>query len=82
MDIWVKDAAPSTELRKWFDHDPAKWKEFRRRYRAELKRNHEGLEPIFEHVRAGTVTFVFGSKEERFNNAVALKEYVEDLEGA
>lgn len=77
IDLWAKEAAPSTELRKWFGHDPEKWAEFRRRYRAELRANEAALEPIRERLRARRVTFVFGSKEERFNNAVALAEYLE-----
>ena len=77
IDVWVKDVAPSTELRRWFDHDPDKWAEFKRRYVKELRARQEALEPILERVRAGRVTFVFASRETRFNNAVALKEYVE-----
>ncbi len=77
MDLWPKDAAPSTELRRWFNHDPDKWVEFKRRYFKELRDRRESLEPIIERVQAGRVTFVFASRETRFNNAVALKEYVE-----
>lgn len=81
VDHWVKDAAPSTELRRWFDHDASKWQEFKRRYHAELKSNPEVIEPILECVVSGHVTFVFSSREECFNSAVALKEYVEALGG-
>ena len=77
IDLWSKEAAPSTELRRWFDHEPEKWAEFKRRYFKELQARRESVEPIAEHVRAGRVTFVFASRELRFNNAVALKEYVE-----
>jgi uncharacterized protein YeaO (DUF488 family) len=77
IDLWPKGAAPSTELRRWFNHEPDKWAEFKRRYFKELGTRQESLEPILEHVRAGPVTFVFASRESRFNNAVALKEYVE-----
>ena len=77
IDVWPKEAAPSTGLRRWFNHEPDKWAEFRRRYFKELRARPESLEPIFERVRAGPVTFVFASRELRFNNAVALKEYVE-----
>ena len=77
VDLWAKDAAPSTELRRWFDHDPDKWVEFKRRYFEELRERREALEPILERIREGTVTFVFASRETRFNNAVALKEYLE-----
>lgn len=77
IDLWPKEAAPSAELRRWFQHDPDKWAEFKRRYFKELRSRKESLEPILERVRAGRVTFVFASRETRFNNAVALKEYVE-----
>ncbi len=77
IDLWPRDAAPSSELRRWFDHDPDKWAEFKRRYFKELRAREPSLEPILERVRAGPVTFVFASRELRFNNAVALKEYLE-----
>ena len=77
IDLWAKEAAPSTELRRWFNHEPDKWAEFKQRYFKELRNRSESLEPILERVRAGQVTFVFASREEQFNNAVALKEYLE-----
>ncbi len=77
IDEWVKDAAPSTALRKWFDHDPGKWGEFRRRFFAELDKAQESTDSIIAAARKGTVTLLFGSKEERYNNAVALKEYLD-----
>ena len=77
IDLWLKSAAPSTELRRWFNHEPDKWAEFKRRYFKELRAQPESLQPIRERVRAGRATFVFASRETRFNNAVALKEYVE-----
>ena len=77
IDLWLKDAAPSTELRRWFNHEPDKWAEFKRRYFQELRDREEALPPIVERLRAGRITFVFASREVRFNNAVALKEYVE-----
>ena len=76
IDWWAKETAPSTELRKWFGHDPAKWTEFRRKYHAELRKRPAVVGELMEMVR-GKVTFVFASKEERFNAAVALREYVE-----
>ena len=76
-DLWLKDMAPSTELRKWFGHDPKKWDEFRRRYFKELDAHPEPIRLLGEKVRDGDVTLVFGSKEERFNNAEAIKEYLE-----
>ncbi|MFT5443669.1 MAG: hypothetical protein ACI8W3_002720 [Myxococcota bacterium] len=75
--LWAKDAAPTTELRKWFSHDHDKWEEFKSRYYAELKAKPVALEPIRERLAGGVVTFVFASKETEFNNAVALKEYLE-----
>ena len=77
IDLWPKEAAPSTELRRWFNHEPDKWAEFKRRYFKELRARQESLHPILERVRAGRITFVFASRESRLNNAVALKEYVE-----
>lgn len=77
IDLWSKDTAPSTELRRWFDHDPDKWAEFKRRYFGELRARRESLEPLLERVHEGGVTFVYASKEERFNAAVALKQFVE-----
>ena len=77
IDLWAREAAPSTKLRKWFAHDPVKWTEFKHRYFAELASRPQVVEPVLERARRGRVTFVFAAKEERFNNAVALKEYVE-----
>jgi uncharacterized protein YeaO (DUF488 family) len=77
IDSWLKDAAPSTELRKWFNHDPAKWEEFQRRYRAELKKNPEAWQPILEADSQGTVTLLFSSHDAEHNNAVALKQFLE-----
>ena len=79
MDVWVKEIAPSTELRRWYGHDPNKWTEFTDRYTAELDANSDQVEAISEIVRAGTVTFLYSSKEEKLNNAVALKEYIESI---
>ena len=77
VDFWAKDAAPSRDLRKWFDHDSEKWEEFKARYFAELDSRSEVVALIKRRLRHGRVTFIFASKEERFNNAVALKEYLE-----
>jgi uncharacterized protein YeaO (DUF488 family) len=77
IDGWLKEAGPSTELRKWFSHDPAKWAEFRRRYFAELDHNTEAWAPIREAARRGKVTLLYSSHDGEHNNAVALKEYVE-----
>ena len=78
IDHWAKAAAPSTELRKWYHHDPERWDEFRRRYFAELDANPEAVAELREAIGDGPATLVFSSKEERYNNAVALKEYLEN----
>lgn len=77
LDGWLKDAAPSTDLRKWFSHDPAKWEEFRRRYFAELDRVPAAWEPILQAARKNTVTLLYSSHDTEHNNAVALKEYLD-----
>ena len=74
IDFWLKEVAPSTELRKWYDHDLDKWEEFRRRYRQELKTQGEILERLRNEARKGTVTLLFAAKDEERNNAVVLKE--------
>ena len=73
IDWWAKDVAPSTELRKWFGHDPAKWPEFRERYRKELKGNQE-LARIGEMAKSGTLTLVYSAKDEEHNQARVLLE--------
>ncbi|MEK7685785.1 MAG: DUF488 domain-containing protein [Verrucomicrobiota bacterium] len=80
LDGWLKDVAPSGELRRWFGHDPARWAEFRRRYFAELDRHPERLQPLREAVRHDPVTLLFGASDTRHNNAVALREYLEAKE--
>lgn len=75
LDGWCKDSAPSTELRTWFSHDPAKWTEFCRRYTAELDANPEGWRPLAEATAGGDVTLLFSSRDVEHNNAVALREY-------
>ena len=77
LDGWLKDLAPSSTLRKWFGHDPAKWEAFRDRYFRELDERPEALEALREKCHQGTVTLVFGAKDTRHNNAVALKAYLE-----
>lgn len=77
IDAWLKDLAPSTELRKWFGHDPTKWDEFRKRYARELEQHADALEELVETALAGHVTLVFSAKDIAHNNAVALKEHLE-----
>lgn len=76
IDLWVKDLAPSNQLRKWFGHDLAKWDEFKNRYFQELKDKKEAVGAIKEKVKEGTVTLVYGAKDTEHNNAQALKEYL------
>ena len=73
VDLWLKDVAPSTELRKWFSHDPAKWAGFRSRYLEELKRNKEQLSLLRQEAAKGTVTLVYGAKDQEHNEAVILQ---------
>jgi uncharacterized protein YeaO (DUF488 family) len=77
IDLWLKEIAPSAALRKWFGHDPAKWNKFRVRYFQELQKKRETVEQLVEHVRHGTVTLVYGSKDQEHNDAVALKQFLE-----
>lgn len=77
IDLWLKDIAPSDKLRKWFEHDPDKWNEFKKRYFKELDGKKELVELILQHLRSGTpVLLLYGAKNKEFNNAVALKEYL------
>jgi uncharacterized protein YeaO (DUF488 family) len=77
VDLWLKEIAPSDKSRKWFAHDPKKWIEFKQKYFKELNPNQELVDLISKKAKGGNVTLLFGAKEERFNNAVALKEYAE-----
>lgn len=76
IDAWLKEVGPSTELRKWFNHDPNKWGEFRQRYFRELDSRPQAWQPIVSAARRGSVTLVYSSHDTRHNNAVALQEYV------
>jgi uncharacterized protein YeaO (DUF488 family) len=76
IQAWIKDVAPSADLRKWFNHDPARWNEFRKRYVAELKENQSSWLPILEAASRGTVTLIYSSHDPEHNNAVALKEFL------
>ena len=78
---WAKEAAPSTELRQWYGHDPAKWPEFRRRYFAELDNRHQAWQPLFAAAARGSVVFLYSSKETELNNAAALKTYIQSKLG-
>lgn len=74
LDAWLKDAAPSTALRKWFGHDPKRWMEFRERYRAELKENPEAMRELRKAIGNGPATLVYGAKDTEHNQAVVLQE--------
>jgi uncharacterized protein YeaO (DUF488 family) len=74
VDLWLKDIAPSTALRKWFGHDPQKWDEFRKRYRAELQNNREALRLLKQELKKGRVTLLYSAKDEEHNQAVVLSE--------
>jgi uncharacterized protein YeaO (DUF488 family) len=77
IDLWLKEVAPSTALRKWFGHDPTKWREFKKRYFAELADNAPVVEELVKQAKRGLVTLVYGAKDKTHNNALALKEYLE-----
>jgi len=76
MDDWLKDAAPSAELRRWFNHESAKWSEFQRRYRAELDAHPDGWKPILIRARRGPVTLLYSAHDVEHNNAVVLRDYL------
>ncbi len=78
LDRWEKDLAPTNELRRWFGHDPAKWEEFLRRYRAELAGKGEDLARLRREAIDATVTLLYAARDEEHNNAVALKRYIEE----
>ncbi len=77
VDLWLKEIAPSNDLRKWFGHDPDKWNEFRKRYFQELDRKKELADQIAAKAKEGDVVLLYGAKDNDHNNAVALKEYIE-----
>ena len=77
IDLWVRELAPSNELRKWYGHDPEKWEEFKSRYRAELQVNQTHLTALLNFIGNGRVTLLYSSKENEINNATALRAYIE-----
>ncbi|MBI4382793.1 MAG: DUF488 domain-containing protein [Nitrospinae bacterium] len=77
VDLWLRDIAPSDSLRKWFAHDPRKWREFKVRYYRELENKQDLAATILEKARGNAITLLYAAKDEKFNNAVALKEYLE-----
>lgn len=75
VDLWLKEIAPSGELRKWFGHEPEKWDEFRKRYRAELDKNKDAVSQL-KSAATGKTTLLYAAKDTEHNNAVVLKEYL------
>jgi len=77
VDLWLKEIAPSDQLRKWYAHDPKKWAEFKKKYSKELGQKIDLIDQIIKKTKEGDLTLLFSSKEEKLNNAVALREYIE-----
>ncbi len=77
VEDWVRDAAPSDDLRQWFGHDPIRWEEFKQRYFAELELKPSAWQPLLEAARSGTVTLIYSARDEQHNQAVALKEFLD-----
>lgn len=77
LDAWWKELAPSDALRRWFRHDPSRWEEFKTRYFAELDEAAHAVAPLLERAREGRVTLLYGARDTRHNQAVALREYLE-----
>lgn len=76
IDLWLKEIAPTTALRKWFGHDPGKWKEFQKRYHQELKNNKDQVLLLKGQIKKGKVTLVYGAKDEEHNEALVLKKWI------
>jgi uncharacterized protein YeaO (DUF488 family) len=77
VEQWLRDVAPSNELRRWFGHDPQRWDDFVERYRAELDANRAAWEPLLEAASQGPITLVYGARDPEHNQAVALRDYLE-----
>ena len=77
VDVWMKDVAPSPELRKWFGHDPAKWREFQSRYRKELREHKAAVKSLSQQCADGAVTLIFSAHDEEHNAAVVLNSVLE-----
>jgi uncharacterized protein YeaO (DUF488 family) len=77
VDLWVKEIAPRTELRKWFEHDPAKWKRFRGRYQTELRNNDDLVRLLERKAREGPITLLYAARDEKHNEALVLKQFLE-----
>ena len=79
--MWLKEVSPSSELRKWFGHDPTKWEEFRKRYRAELRQKKDVVSILKQKSKEGTITLVYAARDEEHNSAIVLKEILERNKG-
>jgi uncharacterized protein YeaO (DUF488 family) len=77
VDLWLKEIAPSTELRKWFGHDPDKWQSFRRRYENEIRHKDDLINVLKQKAREGTITLIYGARDEKHNEALVLKRLLE-----
>ena len=80
VDLWLKEIAPSTELRKWFDHDPKKWKSFRGRYETEIRHKDDLIKVLKHKAREGPITLIYGARDEKHNEALVLKHILEKSE--
>ena|ERR1051325_3168449 len=78
VDLWLKEIAPSTELRKWFAHDPNKWESFRGRYETEIRHNEDLIKLLKQKARQGTITLIYGARDEKHNEALVLKQFLEN----
>jgi uncharacterized protein YeaO (DUF488 family) len=79
IDLWMKEIAPSTELRVWFAHDPDKWRGFRSRYQTELRNNHDALKILVDKAESGTITLLYAARDTKHNEAIVLKQFLEGL---
>jgi uncharacterized protein YeaO (DUF488 family) len=77
VDLWLKEVAPSPELRKWFGHEPAKWEQFQKRYRKELDENEEAVRLLKQKGKHGTITLVYAARDDEHSGALALKRFLE-----
>jgi uncharacterized protein YeaO (DUF488 family) len=77
VDLWLKEIAPSTELRKWFGHDPDKWKRFRGRYETEISHKDDLINMLKRQAGEGTITLIYAARDERHNEALVLKQFLE-----
>ena len=74
LDLWLKEIAPTTELRKWFDHDPIKWKEFQKRYAGELRQNADSVKLLRDKAKTHTLTLIYAARDEEHNEAIVIRD--------